>query len=85
MNLADARNLGPRSAEMLADAGLLDLQEVRDLGAAECFRRVRMVHPKVSLNLLWALEGAVTDRDWRDIDDRRKRELRRAVGAAKPR
>lgn len=79
MKLAHARNLGPRSAEMLADAGFLYLQDVRDVGVAECFRRVRMVRPKVSLNLLWALEGALTDQDWRNISASRKRELKRAV------
>jgi DNA transformation protein len=65
--LAALRNLGPASARMLAEAGIRSVAALRKAGAVEAFRRVRHAVPRVSLNLLWALEGALTDRAWQDI------------------
>jgi predicted flap endonuclease-1-like 5' DNA nuclease len=65
--LAPLRNLGPVSKRMLAAAGITSVQTLRELGAVEAYRRVRSRDPRASLNLLWALEGAVTGRPWQDV------------------
>ena len=51
-----------------------------DVGSIVAFRRVEAQRPGVSLNLLWALEGAVLDVDWRDLPRGARDDLRRAVG-----
>ena len=61
------RNLGPVSKRMLAAAGITSLETLRCLGSVEAYRRVRSHHPRASLNLLWALEGALTGRPWEDV------------------
>ena len=61
------RNLGPVSKRMLAAAGITSVQALRRLGAIEAYRRVRAHDPRASLNLLWALEGALTGRPWEDV------------------
>ena len=61
------RNLGPVSKRMLATAGITSVQTLRRLGAVEAYRRVRSHDPRASLNLLWALEGALTGRPWEDV------------------
>lgn len=65
--IAGLRNLGPASAAMLADAGIASVAALRKLGAVGAWRRVRARHPRASLNLLWALEGALTGRDWQSV------------------
>ncbi|MBT0962160.1 TfoX/Sxy family protein [Denitromonas iodatirespirans] len=65
--LARLRNLGPASARMLAKAGIFSVQALHDMGAVAAFRRVRHAEPAASLNLLWALEGALTDRPWQAV------------------
>ncbi len=60
-------NIGPVSKRMLAAAGITSLETLRRLGAVEAYRRVRSHDPRASLNLLWALEGAVTNRPWADV------------------
>lgn len=60
-------NLGPRSVEWLCAAGITNPQRLRELGAVRAFVRVRAHNPAVSLNLLWALEGALTGRRWQDV------------------
>jgi predicted flap endonuclease-1-like 5' DNA nuclease len=66
-DVARLRNLGPASAHMLAEAGIASVTRLRKLGALEAWRRVRASHPRASLNLLWALDGALTDRDWQEV------------------
>jgi DNA transformation protein and related proteins len=60
-------NLGPRSCAMLAEAGITGLAQLQALGAVAAFSRVRRTCPQASLNLLWALEGALTGLDWRVV------------------
>lgn len=61
------RNLGPASLRMLQRAGIGSAAQLRTLGAARAFVAVKRAGAKPSLNLLWALEGALTDRPWREV------------------
>ena len=60
-------NLGPKSQAMLAAAGIGSIGRLRELGAVEAFHRVKAAGGKPSLNLLWALEGALTGMHWRQV------------------
>lgn len=61
------RNLGPKSWQMLALAGIVTPGQLRALGAVPAFVAVKRAGGKPSLNLLWAIEGGLAGRDWRDI------------------
>lgn len=67
VDFAGLPNLGPRSVEMLRSAGILSVAELRQLGAVAAFARVRRSGAKASLNLLWALEGALSGLSWRTV------------------
>ncbi|NJR72164.1 MAG: hypothetical protein HC782_03595, partial [Gammaproteobacteria bacterium] len=58
-SLASLTNLGPKSAAFLAAAGIKTLDQLAALGAVAAYAKVKMIQPKTSLNLLWALEGAL--------------------------
>jgi hypothetical protein len=46
------------------------------VGAVEAFRRAKQAFPdQVTLNLLWALQGALLDIGWNEIPDQMKQEL----------
>ncbi|MEU6412790.1 TfoX/Sxy family protein [Microbispora sp. NPDC046933] len=76
MRLEDMRNLGPKSGEWLERVGIVDPGQLAELGAVEAYRRLRDAGiPGLSLNALWAMEGAIEDVDWRLIPAGRKREL----------
>ncbi|MEY2872650.1 MAG: hypothetical protein RLZZ373_21 [Pseudomonadota bacterium] len=66
-NVGDLLNLGPRSAQMLARAGITSLAHLQALGAVAAYARAKAVEPTASLNLLWALEGALTGLPWRVV------------------
>ena len=66
--VSSLRNLGPKSAMMLAEAGIATLDELEVLGAVKAYARVKALRPKFeSLNLLWALAAGLEDRHWNDL------------------
>jgi DNA transformation protein len=76
MKFSDLRNLGPKSEEWLPRAGVRDVEHLAELGAVEAYRRLQdAALPGLSLNALWAIEGALADIDWRLIPAERKQEL----------
>lgn len=65
--LIQLRNLGLRSDEMLLYAGIKSVRQLQKLGSVAAFVAVKRAEGKPSLKLLWALDGALTDRDWKDV------------------
>ncbi len=66
-NFAELRSLGAKSQQMLHDAGIFSYQQLHELGAVNAYRQVKAVCPKASLNLLWALESALTGIPWQEV------------------
>jgi DNA transformation protein len=60
-------NLGPRSRAILAAAGIQDLEQLRSLGSVAAYSLAKRSGGNVSLNLLWALEGALTNTPWQVV------------------
>ena len=73
------RNIGPKSAAWLRQVGLRTEDELRAIGALEAFMRVKRAGFKPSLNLLYALEGALLDCHWQEVPEARRSELSRVV------
>jgi DNA transformation protein len=65
--LAELPNLGPKSQQMLGAAGIRTTAQLRKLGAVRAFAQVKQHSPRASLNLLWALEGALTGLPWQTV------------------
>lgn len=67
MNIADLPNLGVKSQAMLAQAGINTLAQLCELGAVRAYVQVKRCGANVSLNLLWAIEGALSARHWQTV------------------
>lgn len=65
--IAERPNLGPKSESILAAIGVTSPDQLRRLGAVAAYAMARRSGAKVSLNLLWALEGALTGRPWQQV------------------
>lgn len=81
MSTAKIRNVGPKSAAWLRQVGIKTDAEVRAIGSLEAFMKVKRAGFKPSLNLLYALEGAVLDCHWTALTVERKNELVLEVNA----
>ena len=76
------RNIGPKSAAWLRQVGLRTQEDLVAAGPVDAFMRVKRAGFKPSLNMLYALEGALQDRHWQEIPEARRAELVAAVEAA---
>jgi DNA transformation protein len=76
------RNIGPKSAAWLRQVGLRTREDLEALGAVAAFMRVKRAGFKPSLNLLYALEGALLDCHWQEVPEARRTDLVTAAEAA---
>lgn len=76
---ADLPNLGPKSRQWLAQAGIATVEQLRHLGAPAAYVQVKRSGIPVSLNLLWALEGALTGLPWQAVARQHRTSLLLAV------
>jgi len=60
-------NLGPKSQAALAAAGITTVPQLRSLGSVVAYAKAKQAGASVSLNLLWALEGALTGLPWQVV------------------
>lgn len=67
MTIADLPNLGPKSRQMLERTGITSYEQLLSLGSVAAFERVKRSGADPSLNLLWALEGALTGLPWQVV------------------
>ena len=79
--LAALPNLGPRSAAMLRKAGIRDIDTLRRLGSVRAYWTVKRKGIKASLNLLYALEGALTKTHWAKLPREERSRLLLEAGA----
>jgi DNA transformation protein len=77
--ISELKSLGPKSQEMLARAGILTVSQLRELGSVETYVRAKRANSGVSLNLLWALESALTGEPWQQVAKRHRASLLLAV------
>ena len=75
-NLKDLQGLGPKSEAMLKNAGIDSVDSLRALGAVRAFIQVSKANKKKpSLNLLYALVGALKGEHWLTIAKHQKSRL----------
>ena len=82
MSSEKLRNIGPKSSAWLRQVGLRTRDDLAGVGTVDAFMRVKRAGFKPSLNLLYALEGALLDCHWQDVPDARRVELVTAAEAA---
>lgn len=57
----------PEIARFLNATGIRTREELTRLGSVAAYAKVKRIEPKASLNLLWALEGALSGVHWREL------------------
>jgi DNA transformation protein and related proteins len=71
LRIRDLRNLGARSEQMLAAIGIYNAEELRRRGAVRVFTELKRAGVASSLNMFWALAGALEPwpegRHWREV------------------
>jgi DNA transformation protein len=52
---------------MLAGAGIKTVAQLKRLGSVRAYAKVKATRTNASLNLLWAIEGALTGLPWQVV------------------
>ena len=73
-------NIGAKTATWLEAIGVKTLEDIEKLGVTEVYERLKLAYPeKVSLNALWALQGAVLDIPWNELPESMKENLKQRI------
>lgn len=81
--LTDLKNIGSKIATRLNEVDIFSEAELRSVGAIEAHRRIKEVYPAETLPLcyyLYSFEGALTDKHWNDIGEKKKAQLKASIG-----
>lgn len=60
-------NVGPKSKDMLTAVQIKTLGQLRKLGAVAAYAKVKQKYARAGLNLLWALDGAISGQPWQVV------------------
>ena len=74
------KNVGPKLAEKLIDAGIDSPEKLKDIGAKAAFQNMYAAgdaYGDFNAAYLYALEGAIQDLDWLDISEETKQEFKK--------
>jgi DNA transformation protein len=66
--ISDMLNLGPKSAKMLAEVGIKTVEDLEEYGAVDAYLAIKREGIPVSLNMLYAMYGALTGVQWDKLD-----------------
>lgn len=82
-SIRELKSLGPKSQAMLAAAGITTVKQLREAGAVAAYVQVLKTQQGASLNLLWALESALTGVPWQQVSREQRTSLLLAVDACR--
>ena len=74
-DLLALKNLGNTSVNWLRTVGIHSREELAQIGPVGAYNRIRERGIKVSKVLLYALQGALLDLHWNELDPSLKRQL----------
>ncbi|ATC57346.1 TfoX/Sxy family DNA transformation protein [Vibrio anguillarum] len=78
--LKDLPNLRLATERMLKKAGIESVTDLHTKGALEAYKAIQQTHSSsISLELLWALEGAIEGKHWSVIPQSRRDELAKSL------
>ena len=78
-SIANLKNLGPKSEKWLNAIGVYTLQDLKEMGAVDCCKILKAQGYPASLNLAYAIEGALRDIHWNALPDDVKRALKESI------
>ena len=75
--IAELKNLGPSTARDLAEVGVVTFAELQEVGPVDAWHRLNELRPKqYTLVGLYALAGALLDKEWKELPAEYRTQLR---------
>ena len=77
--MAKLKNIGPKSAAWLNEAGINTLSDLDIVGPVEAYHRVEALGHHPSLNLLYAMQAAILNINWIELPPEMRQSLRQQL------
>jgi DNA transformation protein len=81
--LIELKNIGQKIAGQLNEIRIFSEDELRHVGAAGAHRMIKEKYPDDTLPVcyyLYSFEGALIDKHWNEIGEKRKQQLKSQIG-----
>lgn len=78
--LLELKNLGSASVNILHAVGINNYKDLRETGPVEVYRRIKDRDIHVSKVMLYALQGALLDKPWNELEPSLKQQLLEEAG-----
>jgi DNA transformation protein len=82
--LSDLKNFGPTSQQWLNAIGVYTKSDLVRLGSIHAYRLMKDRGFNVTMNMVYAMEGAILGMRWDELPEKLKAELRVAINAGPP-
>lgn len=80
--LLQLKNLGMASVNILQAIGIRSYEDLKAIGSVQAYIKIKARGINVSKVMLYALEGALLDQHWNDLDADHKQRLVDAAAAS---
>jgi DNA transformation protein len=80
--LTGLKNIGNKIAGLLNEVGIFSEDDLHKVGPVGAYRMLKAKYPGETLPVcyyLYSFEGALSDKHWDDIGEKRKRELKEKI------
>lgn len=77
--ISDLPNLGPKCAEWLEAVGITTEEDLRAVGIIEAYKRCQDAGVNTTLNLLWAMFGALNNIPFEEVPKDIKEQLKQQL------
>ena len=80
--LTELKNIGKKIADRLNEVGIFSENDLRKVGPAGAYSMIKERYPAETLPVcyyLYSFEGALSDKHWDDIGEKRKRGLKEKI------
>jgi DNA transformation protein and related proteins len=74
--LSDLPNIGKELVSRLEKIGIETPEQLKDTGTIRAFQQLHAIDPSVCINSLYALEGAIQNIRWHQLEPGVKQELK---------
>jgi len=75
-DLSKLPNLGKTLVQKLIQVDIKTPEELKSIGSENAFIRIKTVDTNACINTLYALEGAIQDIRWHNLDKNTRKELK---------
>ena len=75
MLIKEMKNMGPKMQLWLHEIGIKDSEQLAKFDPFDVYARLKQKFPQISLNALYALIGAIENRDWQEVKRQDRSEI----------